>query len=65
MQLKLNGEPRELQAATVGQLISSHKLNPEAIVIELNGAILQKQAWAATALNEGDQVEIVSFVGGG
>jgi len=65
MQIKLNGEPREIEAATLGQLVSGHQLNPEAIVIELNGAIAPKEAWGATPLNAGDQVEIVTFVGGG
>lgn len=65
MQINLNGELREIQVGTLGQLVSSHNLNPEAIVIELNGIIAQKQVWATTALCEGDQVEIVSFVGGG
>ena len=65
MQVKLNGEPREIQAVTLGQLISHHNLNPEAIVIEINSVIAQKQAWPTITLNEGDQIEIISFVGGG
>ena len=65
MQVKLNGELREIQAATLGQLVSSYHLDPEAVVIERNGVIAPKEAWATTPLNNGDQVEIVSFVGGG
>ncbi len=65
MQIKLNGEPKEIQASTLEQLVSSYRLNPEAIVIELNNVIARKQTWATTALNIGDRVEIVSFVGGG
>ena len=65
MKITLNGEPREIPVTTLNQVISSYQLNPEAIVIELNGVIAPKQDWATTALNDGDQVEIVSFVGGG
>lgn len=65
MQIKLNGEQREVQTTTVAQLISSYSLNPEAVVIEINGVIAQKQDWPTTTINDGDQVEIVSFVGGG
>ena len=65
MQIKLNGELRETQAGTLDQLVASYQLSPEAVVIECNGIIAQKQAWATTALHDGDRVEIVSFVAGG
>lgn len=65
MQIKLNGDLRETEAASLGQLVSHHKLDPEAIVIELNGTITRKEFWGSTPLNNGDQVEIVAFVGGG
>ena len=65
MQIKLNGELRETEAATLGQLVASYQLSPEAVVIECNGVIAQKQAWASTSLHNGDQIEIISFVGGG
>ena len=65
MQIKLNGELRETEAATLGQLVSSYQLSPEAVVIERNGVIARKQDWEATSLHLGDQIEIISFVGGG
>ena len=65
MQIKLNGEFRETTAVTLEQLVSSYNLNPQAVVIERNGVIAQKEAWATITLHDGDQVEIISFVGGG
>ena len=65
MQIKLNGELQETGAATLGQLITGYQLNPEAVVIERNGAIVPKELWATHPLHDGDQVEIISFVGGG
>ena len=65
MKIKLNGELRETDAATLDQLVASYQLSPEAVVIECNGAIAPKQAWGATALGDGDQIEIITFVAGG
>lgn len=65
MQIKLNGEPRETEAATLAQLVAAYHLSPEAVVIERNGVLAKKTAWATTPVNAGDQIEIVAFVGGG
>jgi thiamine biosynthesis protein ThiS len=65
MQIKLNGKTRETGAGTLTELVEAFKLSPETIVIEHNGVLTKKTAWAGTALNAGDEVEIVAFVGGG
>lgn len=66
MQLKVNGELAEVsEGTTVAQLVEQHKLKPELVVVELNLNILKRDQLASTALKEGDQVEIVHFVGGG
>lgn len=65
MKLKVNGEPRELPAGTtVHQLIEQHQLTPDKVAIELNRRLLRSAKYD-TLLNEGDEVEIVTFVGGG
>jgi sulfur carrier protein len=38
---------------------------PERVVVELNLTILKQAEHAGRALKDGDQVEIVQFVGGG
>ncbi len=40
-------------------------LNAQKVAIELNLAIVPRSLYEATALQEGDQVEIVQFIGGG
>ncbi len=66
MQLKVNGELADVsEGTTVAQLVEQHKLKPELVVVELNLNILKRDQLASTALKEGDQVEIVHFVGGG
>lgn len=66
MHLTINGESREVtNARTVEQLLGELELDPRAVVVELNREIVRRPALAATALAEGDVVEIVHFVGGG
>ena len=65
MNVKVNGEARELPAGeTVSALIARYQLTPEKVAIELNRRLLRGERYE-TALKEGDEVEIVTFVGGG
>ncbi|MBI3323183.1 MAG: type I DNA topoisomerase [Candidatus Omnitrophica bacterium] len=66
MKLTVNGDPTELpEGTTVTGLLEQAKLRPELVVVELNLSILKREELPRTALKEGDQVEIVHFVGGG
>ena len=61
----VNGDQRELpEGETVRALIERYRLSPESVAVELNQRLLRGEKYD-TALNEGDQVEIVTFVGGG
>ena len=65
MQAKVNGEVRELpEGHTVRALITAYHLTPEKVAIELNRRLLRGDKYD-TPLKEGDEVEIVTFVGGG
>jgi thiamine biosynthesis protein ThiS len=65
MRLTVNGEPRDLpDGETVRALITRHQLTPDKVAIELNRRLLRGDKYD-TPLKEGDEVEIVTFVGGG
>ena len=65
MTIKVNGETRDVtDAITVRALIESHKLSPEKVAVELNRRLLRSDKYD-TALKENDEIEIVTFVGGG
>jgi thiamine biosynthesis protein ThiS len=65
MQVKVNGEARELsEGETVRALVTRFNLTPEKVAIELNRRLLRGDKYD-TVLKEGDEVEIVTFVGGG
>jgi len=66
IQVRLNGKDREIASdLTVGDLLESLELNPHLVVVELNREILPRDALADVRVQEGDQVELVHFVGGG
>jgi len=66
MELTVNGEPRRIEnGATVSRLIEALGLDPRKLAVERNLEIVPRSHYAATALAEGDRLEIVHFVGGG
>lgn len=66
MTILLNGREKTLEAAlTVAELIEQLQLADDRVAVELNRAIVPRQAFATTHLQDGDQIEIVHFVGGG
>jgi sulfur carrier protein len=67
LKLIINGEERHFEqpAATVAHLLKHLALPVARAAVELNGAVVEHQQIEATALQEGDRIEIVSFVGGG
>lgn len=66
MRIQVNGAPRELsEGLTVSRLLETLQVVPERVVVEVNLTILKRAQHAETSLREGDQVEIVQFVGGG
>ncbi len=66
MRLIINGEPRDLaDISTVASLVEQLGLKADRLAIELNREIITRSDWSQTQLQEGDQLEIVHFVGGG
>ena len=66
MKIIINGQPREFNAPVDLQAVITVCLADKRLVIaELNGQIIKTPLWAATPVREGDQLELVSFVGGG
>ena len=64
--IRLNGEPRELPAgSSVAALVASLELAKGRVAVERNREIVPMSAWDTMTLAEGDEVEIVHFVGGG
>ena len=70
MKIHVNGEPRDSAAATLDALWRDETADldlpgPQGFAIALNGAVVRQRDWTATALSEGDRVEIVRAMQGG
>jgi sulfur carrier protein len=67
--LILNGQSRVFerltQSSSLEQLIGELGLKGDRVAVEHNGEIVARSGWAETALNGGDRLEVVHFVGGG
>jgi thiamine biosynthesis protein ThiS len=62
----LNGEPFELGGPlTITELLTELQIDPRRVAVEHNLNVLKRALFDSTPLGDGDQVEIVNFVGGG
>lgn len=66
MKIKINGKHEEIgKKLNLAELILEKRLCAEHIVVEHNLRIVPEKEWAEVSLHELDNIEIVSFVGGG
>tara|TARA_B100000161_G_scaffold112428_1_gene79562 strand:+ start:155 stop:364 length:210 start_codon:yes stop_codon:yes gene_type:complete len=69
MKIKVNGEEKKLEIdqenALLSTVLNSMGYKPNTIVVELNNLIVNSIKWEKVVLQDGDNLEIVSIVGGG
>jgi thiamine biosynthesis protein ThiS len=66
LRITLNGDPHELAGPlTVAELLTRLQIDPRRVAVEHNLIVLKRDAFDRTTVGEGDEVEIVNFVGGG
>ncbi len=66
MRLTINGEARVFEAlGDVAALVVALGLDLRKVAVERNLEIVPRSLYAATALADGDRIEIVHFIGGG
>lgn len=66
MTIRLNGEPHDLSGpTTVAALLERLGIDSRRVAVEHNFVVLKRDAYGSTVVREGDEVEIVNFVGGG
>ena len=62
----INGEPQSLsEGLSLADLLRQLDLNQRRIAVEVNREIVARELYTAHALTDGDEIEIVHFVGGG
>jgi thiamine biosynthesis protein ThiS len=66
VKIMLNGEPYEVAGPlTIADLLSRLDIDARRVAVERNLVVLKRGLFDSTEVNEGDQIEIVNFVGGG
>lgn len=66
MNITCNGEQRTVDNnISLNDLVLSLDLNPQALVAEVNGKIIEHSSFQDQILGDGDSVELIRFVGGG
>ena len=67
MKVLINGDAKELasKASVTDALTSENVDQPDTVSVQLNGEFLDKSLFPTTALNDGDELEFLYFMGGG
>lgn len=66
MRISVNGRDQDIaEGTTIQGLLGSLSIKPASVAVERNAKIVIRKEYERTALEPGDSVEIVTFVGGG
>lgn len=66
MQITINGEAQNLPTiSTIAQLMAQLGVDVRQAGVEKNRRIIPKSRYAEEPLADGDEIEIISFIGGG
>jgi thiamine biosynthesis protein ThiS len=64
--IRVNGEPLEIAGPiTISALLADLKVDSRLVAVEHNLIVVKRDKYVSVVVNEGDEVEIVNFVGGG
>jgi thiamine biosynthesis protein ThiS len=66
MTLVVNGKPLELpDGSSVSALLGQLEIEGAKVAVERNQDVVPRRTWDSVSLVDGDEIEIVTFVGGG
>ena len=66
VRITLNGDSRVLERRmTIAELLADLEIDSRRVAVERNFVVVKRDAYGKTTVDEGDQIEIVNFVGGG
>jgi thiamine biosynthesis protein ThiS len=64
--ITLNGEPYQIDGpVSVSTLLAALAIDSRRVAVEHNLIVVRRSSFDTTIIGEGDEVEIVNFVGGG
>ncbi len=65
MKITVNGTPETVDAGSIAEFLMEKGLTGDGVVVEHNYQIVKREKWPTVELSENDNLEILSFVGGG
>ena len=66
MKITLNGDPHTVPGPiSISDLLAGLEIDSRGVAVERNFVVVKRDAYPATLVEDGDQIEIVNFVGGG
>ena len=65
MNISLNGKQMVSKSQTLMDLVLELGFDPESLIAEVNFEVVRQKAWKTITIREGDNIELLSFVGGG
>ena len=66
MNITVNGEPKEApDNITIFNYVTSLNFDPETVVVEVDGTIVQRDDYQSKQLEDGCILELIRFIGGG
>ena len=66
MKIRVNGDPLEVSGpVTLTALLATLQIDPRRVAVEQNGIVVKRDRYDSSTVQDGDEIEIVNFVGGG
>jgi thiamine biosynthesis protein ThiS len=66
LKIRVNGDPQELERPlSILELLERLQIDPRRVAVEHNLVIVKRDRYGSTRIHDGDEIEIVNFVGGG
>lgn len=66
MTIRVNGEPLEVPGpVTITALLARLDIDPRRVAVEHNLIVVKRERYDSVVVEQGDEIEIVNFVGGG
>lgn len=65
MRVKINGKQEEVQETTLSDLLKAKNIEPRMVTVELNAKMVDRSSLDQTHIREGDEIELLFFMGGG
>ena len=66
MSIRVNGELMDVKTPlTLSDLLLQLDVDPRRVAVEHNLIVVKRPAYEATTIRDGDEIEVVNFIGGG